>query len=259
MRWPVTAELIAPDSEEFGALFRSFAHSVFRLETLQVYRGPRDLDLLNQFLDGKPRPPDPAKTEWTTMITSNVQAGKAVQRVHVVLDPLTDYLRFELTWGYEPNAAAGEDIRIIPLSQGDPWPADVPQHDYWLFDSAGLYDMHYDRDGVWLGAEHVIDPVKIVDACRWRDAALHLGMPWATYVRSNSHLTPHLSDSPAAPPRPRVGARGGHKGGGPQTASPPSGSAGRSRGCLGWKPAPNFPPRMTSMAGSRLPVRATRP
>lgn len=187
----MTGDLISPESEEFGALFRSFAHSMFRLETLQVYRGQRDLNLLGQFLEGKPRPPDPAKAEWTAMITSNVQEGKAVQRVHVALEPLTDYLRFELTWGYEPNVAAGEDIRIIPVGQGDPWPEDVPHHDYWLFDSARLYDMHYDNDGVWLGVEHVADPVKIVDACRWRDAALHLGTAWATYVRSKSQLTPH--------------------------------------------------------------------
>lgn len=76
--------------------------------------------------------------------------------------------------------------------------SDVPQHDYWLFDSAGLYDMHYDNDGVWLGAEHVTEPVKIVDACRWRDAALLLGVPWATYVRSNSQLAQHLSPAQAS-------------------------------------------------------------
>lgn len=198
MRSPVTVELIPPESAEFGALFRTFARSMFRLETLQVYRGQRDLDLLDQFLAGKPRPPDPAKAEWTEMITSNVRAGKAVQRVHVVFEPLTDYLRFELTWGYEPNAAAGEDIRIIPVGKDSPWPADVPQHDFWLFDSARLYDMHYDSEGVWLGAEHVADPGKIVNACRWRDAALCLGMPWATYVRGTSRLTQHLTAAPAS-------------------------------------------------------------
>ncbi|MGH3937593.1 MAG: DUF6879 family protein [Pseudonocardiaceae bacterium] len=63
------------------------------------------------------------------MIDANARAGKAVQRVQVVLEPLTDYLRFELTWGYEPNVAAGEDVRIIPVGQGGSWPDDVPQHD----------------------------------------------------------------------------------------------------------------------------------
>ncbi|MGH3815796.1 MAG: DUF6879 family protein, partial [Pseudonocardiaceae bacterium] len=179
----------------FGALFRNFAHSVFRLETLQVYRGQRDLDLLGLFLGGKPRPPDPAKDEWIAMIAANARAGKTVQRVHVVREPLSEYLRFELTWGYEPNVAAGEDVRIIAVSEGDPWPGELPQHDYWLFDSSELYDMHYDGDGVWLGAEHVTDPRRIVDACRWRDAALHFGAPWSVYVHSKPQLVRHLSRS----------------------------------------------------------------
>ncbi|MCA1676263.1 MAG: hypothetical protein LC799_30170, partial [Actinobacteria bacterium] len=108
----------------------------------------------------------------------------------------SDYLRFELTWGYEPNVAAGEDVRIIPVNQDQPWPADLPHHDYWLFDSAELYDLHYNRDGVWLGVEHVMDPVKIVNACRWRDAALHLGIPWSTYMRGKPQLIGHLSQTP---------------------------------------------------------------
>lgn len=189
----MTDELISPESEEFGALFRCFAHSVFRLETLPIYRGQRNMDLLARFLAGQPRPSEQVKLEWTAMISSSVQAGKAVQRVHVVRAPLSDYLRFELTWGYEPNVVAGEDIRIIHISEGDPWPVDLPQHDYWLFDSSELYTMHYDRDAVWLGAEHVTEPKKIVDACRWRDAALHYGTPWSVYIRSHPQLTSYLS------------------------------------------------------------------
>lgn len=193
----MTVELILPGSEAFGVLFDRFAHSVFRLETLQIYRGARDLDLLSRFLGGQPKPPDPAKVEWTSKIASNVQSGKAVQRAHVVREPLTDYLRFELTWGYEPNVAVGEDVRIIAIGKHDSWPAELPQHDYWLFDSAELYDMHYDDDQVWLGAEHVTDPQKIVDACRWRDAALHYGIPWSVYVRTKPELIYHLSVSQA--------------------------------------------------------------
>ena len=189
----MTAKLISPESEEFNALFHSFAHSVFRLETLQIYQGQRNMDLLAQFLAGQPRPSEQVKLEWTAMISSNVRAGRAVQRVHVVREPLSDYLRLELTWGYEPNAMAGEDIRIIQLSKDDPWPADLPQHDYWLFDSAELYVMHYDSDAVWLGTEHVTDLKDIVDACRWRDAALHYGTPWSAYVRNNPQLACHLS------------------------------------------------------------------
>lgn len=187
-----STDLIPPGAPEFRALFDTFEHSVFRLETLQAYQGSRERELLADFLAGKPRPADRLKADWTAMIAANAQAGKSVQRVHVVREPLTDYLRFELTWGYEPNAEAGEDIRIVSVHDGG-WPPELPQRDYWLFDAAKLYDMHYDPEGVWLGIEPVNDPARIVQACAWRDAALHLGVPWQAYVRDRPQLTEHLS------------------------------------------------------------------
>lgn len=153
-----------------------FEHSVFRLETLQVYQGSRERDMLAAFLAGKPRSADHLKADWVAMIAANTRAGKAVQRVHVVREPLTDYLCFELTCGYEPNVESGEDIRIVPV-HGD-WPRELPHHDYWLFDAANLYDMHYDTDGTWLDVEPVTDPARIEQARAWRVAALHLGAPW---------------------------------------------------------------------------------
>lgn len=187
----MTVELIPPEAEEFRSLFDTFAHSVFRLETLQVYQGARERGLLRDFLAGRPRPSDRLKADWTAMIAANTRVGKAVQRVHVVREPLSDYIRFELTWGYEPNVEAGEDIRIVSVR--DSWPRELPQHDYWLFDSEHLYDMHYDDAGTWLGVERITDPVAIVHACAWRDAALHLGVPWQSYVREHPQLAEHLS------------------------------------------------------------------
>jgi len=35
-----------------------------------------------------------------------------------VVEPLTDYLRYELGWSYPPNVKAGEDIRILPAEAG---------------------------------------------------------------------------------------------------------------------------------------------
>ena len=35
-----------------------------------------------------------------------------MQRVHVVAEPLTEYLRFDIDWSYPLNAATGEDIRL---------------------------------------------------------------------------------------------------------------------------------------------------
>lgn len=187
-----SAELIAPGDPGFRALFDTFERSVFRLETRQVYRGPREHALLAEFVAGRPKPEDPAKADWGAMVAFNARAGKVQQRVHVVQEPLTDYLCFELTWGYQPNVEAGEDIRIVTTNDG--WPRELPQrHDFWLLDDERLFDMRYSPAGVWLGAERVTDPVAIERACAWQGAALRLGVPWRSYVRERPHLAKHLS------------------------------------------------------------------
>ncbi|MBA3575197.1 MAG: hypothetical protein H0W37_09605 [Pseudonocardiales bacterium] len=101
-------------------------------------------------------------------------------------------MRLELTWGYGPNAAAGEKIRIIPVREGEGWPVDLPHHDFWIFDSHELYDQHYAPDGTWLGTEPVTDPVRIVAACHSRDAALHRSLPWQDYIANRPELARHV-------------------------------------------------------------------
>jgi len=182
--------LIAP--QDFWAPFETFSYSVFRLETLQSYAGSGENEDLAAFAAGRPRPSNPGRIRWSDMLAANHRAGKVQQRVHVVAEPPTPYMQYELTWQYGPNAAVGEEIGII-LVAGDEWPDDLPQSDFWLFDSSVLYAMHYEPDGTWLGAEPVSDPDRIVAACRWRDAALYHAMPWREYIASRPDLKRYLA------------------------------------------------------------------
>lgn len=170
---------------EFDSLFTSFAHTAYRLETLQGYDVSYEDESYAAFLAGQPMPTDVAKNEWTTMIAGATRSGKSFRRVHVVNEPLTDYLRYEIGWSYGPNVGAGEGIGIIV---GKPGNLGLPDHDYWLFDSRDLWIMDYDEDGKFLSAELVEDPAVIVQHCYWRDKALHLAVPYADYVESAAEL-----------------------------------------------------------------------
>jgi len=161
------------DAAEFGAQFETFSWSAFRLEQLQHYEGTG------------PAP------EWAALVKANRRWGKTHQRVHVVTEPLTSSMREELTEGYPGNAAAGEEIGIIPVT--DEWPAGVPHADFWLFDSSRLYLMRYNTDGSWAGATRVSDPQRIVEACRARDAALQGAIPWRAYITSRPDLQCRLA------------------------------------------------------------------
>ena len=155
-----------------------FHYSLFRLETLQVYRGSSEDEAFAAYRAGRSIPVTPELREWCARVHRRVSDGCAVQRVHVVTEPATEYIDFEVA-SYAPNVDAGEDVRIIRVAEGNPWPAEVPHQDFWLVDATELWVMAYAEDGTWLGAEHVRDLGEIVAANHARDAALAQVQPWA--------------------------------------------------------------------------------
>ena len=177
-------------------MFRSFQYTAYRLETLQHYDVPYEQEPFRRFLAGEPCPVDYATREWALNVRAQTAARKRFQRVHVVVEPLTDYLKFELTWPYAAHVEAGEEIRIIPVAEGS-WPAGVPGHgrDYWLFDSCLLVRTHYDPAGRFVGAEITDEPGAVVQASLWRDAAWQQAIPYAEYL---ARLQPQHSAHQAA-------------------------------------------------------------
>ncbi|MGH3929113.1 MAG: DUF6879 family protein [Pseudonocardiaceae bacterium] len=181
----------------FDDQFEQAQNSIFRLETLQCYGNSGEDPALAAFLADQPYLITEGKRTWISLVRDRVAAGCRMQRVHVVTEPLTDYVRFELTWGYAPNVDAGEEIHLVPVTEDQTWPADLPEAtDFWLFDSAVLYGMHYDLDGTWRGVELVTAPDRVVEACRWREAALRHAVPWRRYIDQRPWLAQHLEGIP---------------------------------------------------------------
>lgn len=177
-------QLISP--EDFDALAYPSKFGVFRLETLPIYTGSGEDEWIAAFNAGAAEPPpDPQQDAWEARIRAHRATGRTMQRVHVVTEPLSSYLQYELTWGYAGNVAAGEDVRIAAV---DTWPHGVPRFDFWLMDSSVMFQQHYDADGLWLGAELVEDPARVVAACRARDAALYHAVSWWEYIRERPQL-----------------------------------------------------------------------
>lgn len=113
-----------------------------------------------------------ASPEWA--------AGRSMCRVRVIIEPPSDYTRFELAH-FPAMAEAGDDIRIVPVAPGT-WPAGVPHHDFWLFDDRDVWVLSYDDAGMFLSAELHIDQRVITDHLRWRDAARRQSIPVSEYL-----------------------------------------------------------------------------
>jgi hypothetical protein len=76
---------------------------------------------------------------------------------------------------------AGEDVRVIPVRDGD-WPAGLPHFDYWLFDSSVLVAMRYDDAGAFVEGEVIDEPGRIVEGNYWRDLAVSRSVPYRDYA-----------------------------------------------------------------------------
>lgn len=150
-------------------LFHTFEHTAFRLEVRSTYAPPYERESFQKFLAGEPYEL-PWMQDWLAMVRDAAKTGRHFARVRMVGLPLSDYNR----WSYviaQHNIAAGEDVRY--LTNGRARELELPDHDYWLFDSRKLLRMHFSEDDHFLGGEIVEDPAKIVEHNYWRDAAWH--------------------------------------------------------------------------------------
>lgn len=179
--------MLSSGAPEFSAWFSSFRRSCFRLETLQHYTSPIEDELARAFNAGDSPAPHAGKRDWMELVDVAVVDGRVMQRVHVVREPVTSYVAFEIAWSYAYNVAAGEDVRIIPVPDTQRWPVGVSQQDFWLFDDTELFDMRYTPDGVWVGVEHV-DEDAALWACEVRATALKIAVPWQEYVDAHPEL-----------------------------------------------------------------------
>ncbi|MGW4412405.1 DUF6879 family protein [Nonomuraea sp. NPDC004702] len=156
-------------SEDFGELFSSYQREAFRLETLDTYTIPEERLSFRDFLAGKAQPEAHKNDPWVDVVKGNIDSGKRMYRVHIAKRPLSDYLRYEMAWGYHRNQQAGEECYVLDITNRHNPLDGVP--DFWMFDSAIVVIMQYDIVGAFLGAE-LASPGDLNKYVSYRDAAI---------------------------------------------------------------------------------------
>ena len=165
------------DGEDWQRFFDSFARSAWRLELYPVYAMPQEAENISRWRAGE-RLPEDHWSPWMERVAGYRASGRSIGRVHVVRRPLSEYLRFEFDWYYQPHVRAGEDIRILDLTD-EPDPG-LPDHDFWLFDEQQVVQMLYRPDGTQIGRELVEHP-DIEAYLKWRDMACTAAVPVQEY------------------------------------------------------------------------------
>ncbi|GAA2020873.1 hypothetical protein GCM10009839_17120 [Catenulispora yoronensis] len=166
-------------AKEFGALFGTFDREAFRLETLDDYSGSTSAEKMRAYHAGEPKPED-YNAPWLETIRRNTIAGRRMYRVHVLARPLTDYLRYELEWGYFTNQTAGEEFFILDVTERSNPLAGVP--DFWMFDHSSVVSMTYDAAGGFISGEREPDAGKWIE---WRDLALSHAEPFTSWWKQH--------------------------------------------------------------------------
>jgi hypothetical protein len=170
--------LINPN-EEFGALFPGIKRSSWRWECQGDYKV--DHPKVQRWREGKTEDPEDTRGWWIEFQRGLKEAGIPFERVRMLTEPLTEYLRWMLDitdW----NIDAGEDIRWLPESKARE--LDMPRYDFYLFDDNRVVLMHFDDEKLLSGAEIVDDADVVAQHQEYRQRVWSLATPHREYVNS---------------------------------------------------------------------------
>ncbi|GIL25723.1 DUF6879 family protein [Actinocatenispora comari] len=166
--------------EDFARSLATFSHTAFRLELQPVYSEPSEHDTVAKFVSGEPEVPTTVEglRQWFAQVSEQTAAGKRIERVRVQEDPPTDYQRWE-RWIGAWNIKAGETLRYMTraTAHGVGLLPAAGDRDWWLLDSDRLIVMYFDDAGHRIRNELITDPEAVVQACAWRDLAVHYSVP----------------------------------------------------------------------------------
>ncbi|MEU1604369.1 DUF6879 family protein [Micromonospora matsumotoense] len=166
---------LVTDPATFQRLFEDFHHAAFKLEVRRSYGVPSEDEPFQVFLAGR----DPGVgwlRSWLDLMRAETAKGKRVERVRVVDEPPSDYLRFEMSVTPH-NIAAGEDIRYLARRRATELA--LPQYDFWLFDSQLVAFLHFTDDDQFVGFSTTEDPAEVLKHCQCRDRAWTRATPFS--------------------------------------------------------------------------------
>lgn len=167
------------DGDEWRATLRGFKSEAWRLETLPQYLVPQESRELEAFRTGKRIAPHAYSSAYTEDLKRLRGEGKRKGRVHIVTRPHSEYLQFEFSRYYAPHVLAGEDIRILDVTNRENPLPDV--QDFWMFDRSTVVLMHYEEDGTQINRElYEGEPADFVE---YQRIAIAESVPFLEYVK----------------------------------------------------------------------------
>lgn len=167
------------DGDDWRRFFDAFEREAWRFEAQPTYTMPKEEENVARFLRGEDKPAD-HNARWHERVRGYMESGKAVGRVRVVRQPLTDYQRYQFAWGIPGNIAAGEDIRILDVTRDD-FGLPLSGRDWWMFDDFRIAHLNFRPDGTQINRESYEGDAGPYRG--WKRVALEHAVPFEEYVK----------------------------------------------------------------------------
>lgn len=165
------------DLDDLRRIGSAAKQSAFRLETLPQYLVPQEAEDFADWKAGKPiLTRTPQNNEGIARLQKDAERGFQRYRVHILDQPFTAYLGFEL-YLYLDSVAVGSEIYVADRDI-DPSLSEL-REDFWLYDDEIAVRMIYDNEGHFLYPELAedVEPYR-----KMRDTALYHSEPLTNYL-----------------------------------------------------------------------------
>ncbi|MFI2372729.1 DUF6879 family protein [Streptomyces sp. NPDC018833] len=166
------------DPDTFAGMFENFQHSAWHLEMRKGYAVDRATDTYAQFVRGE-TPTWDMDSPWARTISAKTRDGVYVGRVRIVDNPPTEGQQYLLAHA-EHNDDLGEDVRN--MWRDDAKRINLPDEDFWIFDSHIVTLCLWDDDDNLTGVELITEPARVNQYNRLRDVAMHYATPYKDFV-----------------------------------------------------------------------------
>jgi hypothetical protein len=183
-------------TSELGNLVWSARSSVIQVETLPHYGVPDDDLMFSLWCKGESPTPEQLSgfTAWFSQVREAAHRGVQIDRVHIVPEILTPYLRFEIEFSYhrfcEPN---GERVWILQRESNEGLVSRV-SGDFYLIDENRLLLPQYNAQNNFVGLKEGTAPSLVESHRTLREELLQSSVPLKQFYEAmkSSPLKVHL-------------------------------------------------------------------
>jgi hypothetical protein len=168
---------VSTAAQRLADLFDTVERNSWRWECQGDYQV--DEAKLQRWRAGLPFEETRASLKWHAYVRDLRQRGIPFERVRMLTEPLTEYLRWMLGVTYR-NINAGEDIRWITESRARA--LKMPDYDFYIIDDERVAIMRFDADKVLVDLEVVHDASTLATHQAYRDTV------WPLAIRHNDYL-----------------------------------------------------------------------